>query len=145
MLLCRGDLAKESFESPPVSFAQLFRFGNRRDKTLVLVGIFLGILSGIAQPFSTYIGGKIANVLIVYGKDGDKDQLWNDGYKFIAVDLAIGLTVVSLTFIQYFCLRLACRNIVATLRYKFIESVLRQDAAWFDKQKFGSINSQLNE
>jgi ABC-type multidrug transport system fused ATPase/permease subunit len=64
---------------------------------------------------------------------------------YVTIDFSIGVVVVLLTFIQYFCLRLACRNIVATLRHKFIESVLRQEASWFDKQKFGAINSQLNE
>jgi ABC-type bacteriocin/lantibiotic exporter with double-glycine peptidase domain len=86
-----------------------------------------------------------ANVLIAYGRDHNKEKLWHDGYFLVLANLFVGIFLVIITFIQYFCLKLASRNITATLRYRFIQSVLRQDAAWFDQQKFGAINSQLNE
>lgn len=71
--------------------------------------------------------------------------MWNEGYGLVLLDFGIGVVSVIMTFIQYYCFRIASRNIIATLKYKFIESVIRQDAEWFDKQKFGGINSQLNE
>lgn len=133
------------FRSPPVSFVQLFRFGTRNDKLLVVAGILIAVCIGIGQPFATFLGGKLANVLIGYGRDHDKEKLWHDGYLLVLANLLVGIFIVTITFVQYFCLKIASRNITATLRYKFIQSMLRQDAEWFDKQKFGAINSQLNE
>ncbi|KAI6184505.1 hypothetical protein M3Y97_00603700 [Aphelenchoides bicaudatus] len=145
ILLCRGDLASETFESPPVSFVQLFRFGSKKDQVLVLTGILIAVFTGISQPFAVFLGGKLANVLIAYGRDGDKEKLWHEGYLLVIANLVVGTFVVSITFVQYFCLKYASIRITANLRYKFMESVLRQDACWFDTQKFGAINSQLND
>lgn len=63
----------------------------------------------------------------------------------MSINLSLGIFMIFVTFAQFYLLRLACQNIIATLRSRFIESILKQDAAWFDKQTFGAINSQLNE
>ncbi|KAI6234119.1 P glycoprotein 11 [Aphelenchoides fujianensis] len=142
VLLCRGDLAAESFEAPPVSFAQLFKYGSRKDKLLVYSGIALGVGAGVGQPLSQYLGGRMAEVLI---NADDKEALWNDGYLLVLWNLIIGIATVSITFLQYYSLRLACQNITATLRSRFIRSILRQEAAFFDTRKSGEINDQLNK
>ncbi|VDK51443.1 unnamed protein product [Gongylonema pulchrum] len=43
------------------------------------------------------------------------------------------------------CLRNAALNISCTIRGEYIKSLLRQDAAWFDQQKAGTLTAQLNE
>lgn len=47
--------------------------------------------------------------------------------------------------LQYICLKNAALNIACTLRSEYIKSLLRQDAAWLDEQKSGTLTSQLNE
>ncbi|KAI6196540.1 hypothetical protein M3Y94_01121600 [Aphelenchoides besseyi] len=144
ILLCRGDLAHESLDAAPVSFVELFKYGTRNDKVLVALGILFAVVTGCGQPFSNYLGGKMTTTLI-NGEHGDKAKLWHDGYQIVMINAIVGVTVVLITFIQYYCLRLACRNITNTLRSRFIRSVLRQDAAYFDCHKSGEINNQLNE
>ncbi|VDK34119.1 unnamed protein product [Gongylonema pulchrum] len=60
------------------------------------------------------------------------------------------LTIFCLCFfllgnLQYMCLRNAALNISCTIRGEYIKSLLRQDAAWFDQQKAGTLTAQLNE
>ncbi|KAI6193974.1 hypothetical protein M3Y96_01075800 [Aphelenchoides besseyi] len=136
ILLCRGDLAHESLDAAPVSFVELFKYGTRNDKLLVALGILFAIVTGCGQPFSNYLGGKMTTTLI-NGEHGDKAKLWHDGYQIVMINAIVGVTVVLITFIQYYCLRLACRNITNTLRSRFIRSVLRQDASYFDCHKSG--------
>ncbi|VDM47301.1 unnamed protein product, partial [Toxocara canis] len=46
---------------------------------------------------------------------------------------------------QYLCFKNASLNIARNVRSKYMESLLRQNAGWFDTQKSGTITSQLNE
>ncbi|KAI6170747.1 P glycoprotein 11 [Aphelenchoides bicaudatus] len=128
ILLCRGDLTEEDFEARPVSFIELFKYGEPRDKQLVVVGILFAIISGIGQPIPIH-----------------DEHLRSEGYKLIAINGSLGVFMLISNFLQYFILRYACQNIIATLRARFISSILRQNAAWFDDKQFGAINSQLNE
>ncbi|KAH7727055.1 P-glycoprotein [Aphelenchoides avenae] len=145
ILLCRGDLAKEALEAPPVSFTGLFLFASSKDRLMVYTGIALSIITGVAQPMSMWLSGRLANVLIVNGDGYHSDSLWDQGYLIVKVNAGIGLSLIVVTFLQYFFLRVACTNITTTLRTRFLQSMLRQDAGWCDTQKFGAINAQLNE
>ncbi|VDM59945.1 unnamed protein product [Angiostrongylus costaricensis] len=52
---------------------------------------------------------------------------------------------IYLTDANHYFLRLASRNIAKRIRKEFVMAVLRQNAAWFDKNCAGSITTQLNE
>ena len=97
----------------------------------------------MAYPFSSYISGQLATILIEHGP-GDKKLLTN-GYPYVVLDLAFAAGVFILTFFQNFLLKKACTNITAKLRIEFIKALLRQDATWLDKQKFGALNAELTE
>ncbi|KAE9549079.1 hypothetical protein FO519_007700 [Halicephalobus sp. NKZ332] len=140
---CRHDLDEEESATPPVGFIQLFRFGSRTDKLLVIIGVLCGILGGMVYTFPSFIIGKIATVLIQYGP-GDRELL-TKGYPYVFLDLSFAVVVFVLNFFQNFLLKKACTNIITNLRIEFIKTLLRQDATWLDKQKFGVLNAELTE
>uniref|UniRef100_A0A914C9R2 Uncharacterized protein n=1 Tax=Acrobeloides nanus TaxID=290746 RepID=A0A914C9R2_9BILA len=145
ILLCRGDLVKEKLDARPIPFTSLFDYGSRFDKFLVIIGIVLSILSGITQPLTMLLSGKMVNILLLNGDGVGNENLWRQGYTIVIIEAAMGVFLVITTYIQYYCLKIACANITTTLRTRFIQSMLRQDAAWWDTQKYGTITSQLNE
>ena len=85
----------------------------------------------------------MATVLIEHGSGDSK--LLTKGYPYVALDLVFAIGVFILTFFQNFLLKKACTNITANLRIEFIKALLRQDATWLDKQKFGALNAELTE
>ncbi|KAI6227464.1 hypothetical protein M3Y99_01256800 [Aphelenchoides fujianensis] len=145
LLLCRSDLADEKLEARPVSFVDLFKYASPPDRLLVWLGIFLGVVSGIGQPLPLLLAGKLSNALIEFNSTTSDDSFLRVGYTIVAIDGSLGVFFFCTTFIQYLVLRLACRNIIATLRSRFIHSVLRKEAVWLDQNKAGAINNQLNE
>ncbi|KAE9546765.1 hypothetical protein FO519_010023 [Halicephalobus sp. NKZ332] len=142
-ITCKHDLDEEESATPPVGFVQLFRFGSRSDKLLVIIGVLCGILGGMVYTFPSFIIGKIATVLIEYGP-GDRELL-TKGYPYVILDLFFAVAVFILNFFQNFLLKKACTNIIANIRIEFIKALLRQDATWLDKQKFGVLNAELTE
>ena len=97
----------------------------------------------MAYTFPYYISGKLATVLIQHGPGDSK--LFTEGYPYVALDLVFAIVTFILTFFQNFLLKKACTNIVTNLRIEFIKALLRQDATWLDKQKFGVLNAELTE
>ncbi|KAE9551890.1 hypothetical protein FO519_004912 [Halicephalobus sp. NKZ332] len=142
-LTCRCDVNEEEFTIAPVNFIELFRFGSRTDKLLVIIGVICGIISGMAYTFTSFIRGKLATVLIEYGPGDSK--LLSHGYYYVVLGLVLSVGVFTLTFLQNFLLRKVCTNIIINVRIEFIKALLRQDANWLDKQKFGVLNAELTE
>ncbi|KAE9548088.1 hypothetical protein FO519_008699 [Halicephalobus sp. NKZ332] len=140
---CRYDVNEERFTTAPVGFVDLFRFGSRTDKLFVIIGVICGILAGMVYTFPSFIVGKLATVLIQYSP-GDI-RLLTEGYPYVALDLIFAISVFVLTFFQNFLLKRACTNITTNLRIEFIKALLRQDATWLGKQKFGVLNAELTE
>uniref|UniRef100_A0A1I7YWD3 ABC transporter ATP-binding protein n=1 Tax=Steinernema glaseri TaxID=37863 RepID=A0A1I7YWD3_9BILA len=145
LLLCRTDLAHEKLEAKPVSFTQLFRFGSRLDKVYVYTGILLSIICGIAQPMFVLINGRMVNVLVLSNNTYHSDKLWNEGFAYVGAFGGLGVFLLIFTFLQYFCLKFACLHIICNMRKRYIESILKQNAAWMDTQKAGTLITQLNE
>nr|QRN45888.1 P-glycoprotein 11.1 [Toxocara canis] len=145
VLLCRGDSAKEKFEAKPVTFLQLFRFASRNDKFLVAFAILLAFLCGIGLPMMNIIGGRMANVLIIYDKYVGNNEFWNAAYENVVIFAGVGVALGVVSYVQYICFKNASLNITRSTRSTYMKSLLRQDAAWFDTQKAGVITTQLNE
>ncbi|KAE9546988.1 hypothetical protein FO519_009800 [Halicephalobus sp. NKZ332] len=140
---CKCDVDDEPLTISPVSFIELFRFGSRTDKLLVIIGVICGIISGMSFTSNIVIRGRSAAVLLKYSSGDSK--LLTEGYPYVALNLSFGVGVFILALFQNFLLKKACTNIVANLRIEFIRALLRQDAAWLDKQKLGVLNAELTE
>ncbi|KAE9546578.1 hypothetical protein FO519_010210 [Halicephalobus sp. NKZ332] len=139
----RCDMNNEPLIISPVSFIELFRFGSRADKLLVTIGITCGIIAGITSTSNSVIRGKLATILI-HHNSGDS-KLLTKGYPYVVLDLCFAVGIFVLALFQNFLLKKACTNIISNLRIEFIKALLRQDAAWLDKQKFGVLNAELTE
>uniref|UniRef100_A0A914YS52 ABC transmembrane type-1 domain-containing protein n=1 Tax=Panagrolaimus superbus TaxID=310955 RepID=A0A914YS52_9BILA len=129
----------------PVAFIDLFRFGNRCDKIRVLLGIIFGIFAGTAIVLPFFFSAQLANALILKQNDTKSDELIDIGIFYISIDLGFGLVIFISVFLQYYLLKVACANIVENLRKAFMESLVKQDAAWLSQQQFGAISAQLTE
>ena len=110
---------------------------------MTILGTICAIVSGLTYIFASFLRGKLATVLIEHGP-GD-NELLTKGYPYVIFGLIFAIGIFILTFFQNFFLRKACINITANLRVEFVKALLRQDATWLDKQKFGALNAELTE
>ncbi|CAD5234046.1 unnamed protein product [Bursaphelenchus xylophilus] len=143
VLLCRGDLANERFEARPVGFMQMFTHCRSDDRFLLYLGIIASVISGVANPLGLFMIGNLADAMIVFKQDGNVANLWTDALFYIELSVAIGVLLILVSFTQCYCLKKVGTNTCAILKSLYIYGILRQDAYFFDKNKFGSLNSQL--
>nr|ALI16772.1 P-glycoprotein 11 [Dirofilaria immitis] len=143
-ILCRGDFARQKLDAKPVSFFQLFRFATKYDRFMAAVSAFLAILTGIGQPTVCLIAGELTNILLLTKIFEKNDTFWYKAYIYVYLYASIGITMVILTTAQYICSKNASLNITCAMRREYMKSLLRQDAAWYDQQKTGTLTALLN-
>ncbi|KAK0393006.1 hypothetical protein QR680_000014 [Steinernema hermaphroditum] len=124
-IFCRGDLSETKLKAKPTTIKELFKYGNKADKTLVILGIIVSMFCGICQPMFAIVTGRIANVLLIIPPESDE--------------------FVKEAFLQFFFFNVACVRIVRNIRAEYLRSILRQDSAWLEKNHSGSLNTHLND
>ncbi|KAE9548707.1 hypothetical protein FO519_008077 [Halicephalobus sp. NKZ332] len=142
-MLCRTDLATQKLANKPVSLAELFRFANKTDWLIVLIGTLCAICAGISQPILALVAGRIANVLLIYPPRSTtfRDKAYENVYIFIG----IGVFCMFVNFFQYFCFQTVCNRIIARIKCNYVASIIRQNAGWFDKHHSGALTTTLND
>ncbi|KAF1748490.1 hypothetical protein GCK72_024957 [Caenorhabditis remanei] len=142
-LLCRCDLSDQVLEFKPVSLLQLFRFATPFDYILLLIGLVTSVISGVSQPVLAIISGRLTNVLLVV--DPLSKEFKNKAMENVYIFLGLGIFVSLNDFLQYMCFQRVCSRMMTQMRNRYISSILRQNAGWFDKNLSGTITTRLND
>ncbi|ULT83475.1 hypothetical protein L3Y34_012601 [Caenorhabditis briggsae] len=142
-LLCRCDLSSQVLEFKPVSLLQLFRFATPFDYILLIIGVVTSIISGVSQPVLAIISGRLTNVLLVV--DPLSKEFKNKAMENVYIFLGLGIFVSINDFCQYMCFQRVCSRMMTQMRNRYISSILRQNAGWFDKNLSGTITTRLND
>ena len=120
-----------------------FRYANKTDWLLVLLGTVCAMCAGVSQPVLALIAGRIANVLLIYPPRSTTFK--NKAYENVYIFLGVGGFCLFVNFFQYFCFQTACNRIVTRIKCHYVASIVRQNAGWFDKNHSGALTTRLNE
>ncbi|KAK0393005.1 hypothetical protein QR680_000014 [Steinernema hermaphroditum] len=142
-IFCRGDLSETKLKAKPTTIKELFKYGNKADKTLVILGIIVSMFCGICQPMFAIVTGRIANVLLIIPPESD--EFVKEGMNAVIFYVCVGLFLIVVAFLQFFFFNVACVRIVRNIRAEYLRSILRQDSAWLEKNHSGSLNTHLND
>ncbi|KAJ1370623.1 hypothetical protein KIN20_032392 [Parelaphostrongylus tenuis] len=145
IFLCRGDVAAKKSGRTSIPFTELFRFSSKRDRFYMTTGCILALIVGAILPMNCIIGGLYVNIYLKNDNHVGDDLLWNQAIHLCVAYLGSGILLLILSYLQHYCIRLASHNIAKRIRKEFVMAVLRQNAAWFDKNCAGAITTQLNE
>lgn len=130
---------KEPEEEPRVTASEMFKYADRLDVFLMIVGGICAFIAGGGMPAFSEVFGQLLQELI--NKPEDIDKVMAD-LALIMVYIGAGLFFFS--FFQVFCWMLAGQRQVARIRLRFFEAVLRQDIAWHDEHKPGELTSRMD-
>ncbi|KAG8183769.1 hypothetical protein JTE90_002406 [Oedothorax gibbosus] len=138
-------------ELPPVGFFSLFRYSSSCDKTLVIIGTIVAIVSGASMPAVMIIFGKVINNLIAY--DAYNKNMTNETFtteKFLsqtaelcAINAGFGFAFVFCNYIMVSFFSLAAANQAFKIKGMFMASILKQDIGWYDTTETGDFASRI--
>ncbi|CAL4909395.1 unnamed protein product [Urochloa decumbens] len=113
-----------------VGLHRLFRFADGADAALMAAGAAGAVASGVAQPLMTLVFGEVVDA---FGSGSRHDVLHLvSGVCLKFFYLAIGSWFAC--FLQVACWMITGERQAARIRGLYLEAVLRQDIAFFDKE-----------
>ncbi|CAN6336920.1 unnamed protein product [Urochloa humidicola] len=125
----RGTMEEEEGEVG-LGLHSLFRFADGADAALMAAGAAGAVASGVAQPLMTLVFGEVVDA---FGSGSRHDVLHRvSGVCLKFFYLAIGSWFAC--FLQVACWMITGERQAARIRGLYLEAVLRQDIAFFDKE-----------
>ncbi|KAI6697647.1 hypothetical protein NL676_017766 [Syzygium grande] len=114
-----------------VPFHKLFSFADSTDMLLMVVGSIGAVGNGISIPLTTVFFGQLINVFGENQANGDVvNRLPELALKFIYLALGCG----AAAFLQVSCWMVTSERQAARIRDLYLQTILRQDVAFFDKE-----------
>ncbi|KAJ1263910.1 hypothetical protein BS78_09G222300 [Paspalum vaginatum] len=122
--------ALEEEQKGEVGLHRLFRFADGVDAALMAAGAAGAVANGVAQPLMTLVFGEVVDA---FGSGSRHDVLHRvSGVCLKFFYLAIGSWFAC--FLQVACWMITGERQAAHIRGLYLEAVLRQDIAFFDKE-----------
>eukprot|EP00923_Selenidium_pygospionis_P032802 GHVN01057722.1.p1 GENE.GHVN01057722.1~~GHVN01057722.1.p1 ORF type:complete len:1302 (+),score=187.31 GHVN01057722.1:75-3980(+) len=125
-------------EKPRGSFFGPFHWAKGLDIFLVVLGATLFILNGTLLPLFILIFGDMVNII---GGANPADDL--DKYTLILVYLGIAAFTVGFIGTTSFEYSAECQ--ISRFRAVFVDSIMRQEMAYFDAHDTGTFSTKLNQ
>ncbi|KAF8024403.1 hypothetical protein BT93_F1556 [Corymbia citriodora subsp. variegata] len=114
-----------------VPFYKLFSFADSTDMLLMVVGSIGAVGNGISMPLMAVLFGQLINTFGQNQADTDVvDLVSKISLKFIYLALGSG----AAAFLQVSCWMVTGERQAARIRGLYLQTILRQDVAFFDKE-----------
>eukprot|EP00850_Spirogloea_muscicola_P001069 SM000004S14939 [mRNA] locus=s4:296552:303781:- [translate_table: standard] len=120
-----------------VRFWQLFRYADRLDLGLMVLGTAGAVVNGAAMPLLALLLGQLINAFGQNTAAPSSDSLHHLVDQVTAVALrfvyvAVGAAIAA--YLEVACWMLAGERLSARIRALYLQAILRQDVAFFDKE-----------
>uniref|UniRef100_A0A0D9V4I1 MDR-like ABC transporter n=1 Tax=Leersia perrieri TaxID=77586 RepID=A0A0D9V4I1_9ORYZ len=109
-------------------FLRMFRYADRVDMALMAVGTVAAMANGMSEPLMSVV---FAAVIDSFG-GGDAGTVLHRVSKVVMYYIYLGVGTSVASFLQVSCWTMAGERQSARIRSLYLESVLRQDIAFFD-------------
>ncbi|KAK0405945.1 hypothetical protein QR680_018274 [Steinernema hermaphroditum] len=139
-----GEKSSKKKRPPKTSIGSLFRFANGIDVALMVLGSVLAIANGLLQPLNTIITGQIVNVLL-NSKPLEGRELWEEARPDVYGFFVLGVIILLVSVLQAICWHMVCERQIRRLRNAYLRGVLRQNIAWYDENRSGTLTTQLTD
>ncbi|KAI3417880.1 uncharacterized protein J3R85_014152 [Psidium guajava] len=123
--------SKEDEKGNSVPFHKLFSFADSTDMLLMVIGSIGAVGNGLSLPLMTVLFGQLIDTFGGNQANSDVvDLVSKISLKFVYLALGCG----AAAFLQVSCWMVTGERQAARIRGLYLETILRQDVAFFDKE-----------
>uniref|UniRef100_A0A8C5PZC9 ABC-type xenobiotic transporter n=1 Tax=Leptobrachium leishanense TaxID=445787 RepID=A0A8C5PZC9_9ANUR len=129
---------------------QIFRYADRLDVFLMIVGFLGAIANGVCHPILNLVFGEMTDSIVCYNSTLQNSSeckqfkpLEEQMTEFALYYVGIGVGVIICGYAQVSFWVLAAARQTRKMRKHFFHSVLAQEMSWFDVTKSGELNARL--
>ncbi|KAI5294549.1 GTPase-activating protein [Ascosphaera acerosa] len=139
-------IIKDQLYSPPVNitYFQLYRFANKLDLFMLFISAVAAILGGVALPFMTILFGSMTGTFQkIFLGTISYDDFKHDLSKYSLYFVYLGIAEFVLVYISTLGWIYTGERIAQKVRQQYLEAILRQNMAYFDKLGAGEITTRI--
>jgi len=143
------DKDKKTEKAESVGLIELFKFADKLDVFLIILGIVMAIICGCIFSAMFIMFGDVTDVVAQYnGATGANsgNEAFLEGMNNFAIQISLvgfGILVTHYIFVAAF--NYSAERQVRRIRNEFLAAVLRQDIAWFDTNTTSDFASRMTE
>lgn len=134
---------EEEKDAKPINFHRFFEYNSRKDNIMLFVGTVAAMIAGVFMPSIALIMGTIATN---FGDTGvspeDISEIIGTVSKYVA---AIAIIIYVFSYIFFAFWQHLAENISLNLRKIYLEALLNQEIAYFEKVKIEEIPAKMGE
>lgn len=139
-------ILKKQLDAPDVkvSFLALFRYASRMDLFFIFICAICAIIAGAALPLFTLLFGALANTMrsrllhmIPY------HEFYHNLVKYVLYFIYLGIAEFVTVYISTVGFIYTGEHITQKIREHYLESILRQNMAYFDKLGAGEVTTRI--
>lgn len=124
-----------------MDFLHLYKYGERSDKALMFLGIFVGLASGVTFPLFVYFWGKEMDHINVDYAILSK-TIDTSVYYYVAI-VVTGIVAFLVNGAAFSIWKLLSVSIARKFRVKYLTAFCRKSAKWIDEQNLYEVSSKF--
>ncbi|XP_051812259.1 ATP-binding cassette, sub-family B (MDR/TAP), member 4 isoform X2 [Acanthochromis polyacanthus] len=149
---------KKAEQMPMVGPIALFRFSDRVDTLMIVVGTLMAMANGVVLPLMCIVFGDMTdsfvsdaaagfnvslfpNLTDIYANSTLQEQMTG----FAIYYSIMGAVVMVAAYLQVSMWTLAAGRQVKRIRTLFFHRIMQQDIGWFDVNETGELNTRLTD
>lgn len=142
----KKDILKRQTRTPDtvVTFMTLFRYADKFDFCLIMLGLVMAAAAGVCLPIFTIIFGSMTNEFtnfFVYGASKEHFQSRINHFALYFVYLAVA--TFGTTAIKTYITVERGERLTARIRANYLKAILRQNIGYFDKLGAGEVTNRI--
>ncbi|KAJ5414532.1 hypothetical protein N7509_001159 [Penicillium cosmopolitanum] len=145
------EILKLQLHAPPVtvSWFGLYRYASRNDLLILLVSGLCAIVAGAAMPLFTILFGALATAFqqISLANNGignyTYDEFYHELTKNVLYFVYLGIAEFVTVYISTIGFIYTGEHITQKIREHYLEAILRQNIAYFDKLGAGEVTTRI--
>ncbi|KAF8987321.1 hypothetical protein BDQ17DRAFT_572176 [Cyathus striatus] len=144
---------------PSISLLQLFRFSTKFEIMIDIIGLVAAAAAGATQPLMSLLFGRLTQSFVEFQIVVEQADSGNSTARALLPDIAanfrhdaalnasylvyIGVGMLACTYL-YMCIWVYTGEVNAKrIREKYLQAILRQDIAFFDKVGAGEVTTRI--
>lgn len=141
----KGDQNVQSNSLPPISFWQLFHYATPRELTMLVLASFSASVHGVLVPLFAVLLGAMLDVLgnQVGNSPESETRIISESSRVAKWFLVLGGVAFVTGFIQVRFAILFSQRVCSRLRKLYVQSLISQDFAWYDKSTPSALAARV--
>lgn len=140
-----------------LSFLLQYRFSNKCEKLLVVLGLLIAILTGIVPAFANFAFGEFTTTIVAFASntsrqcppapsnDTSTSPFMKEVEKFVLFQSTLGVAELFFGYLFVMFLNYVAEKQCFKIRKEYFRKILQQEIGWFDKNAKRDFSSRMVE